>query len=108
MQTIEIKTAIKQLNPKAFVVSTEAEGTTLYSYGAPVVHRNAKGQTFVDAVAWGRSKSTSGHMKTFLGEDRDATTAKIMSGEYELAKLVAPNVDVQTPAKAPAEASEAK
>lgn len=105
MQTIEIKTGIEILNPKAFVITTGDE-QTLYSYGAPVVHRTAK-MTFVDAIAWGRSKSTSGHMKAYLKEDRDATTNKIMSGEYELAKLVSPNVKT-SPVKPPANTSEVK
>ncbi len=93
MQKVEISVAVKALNPKAFVVKS-AEGETLFSYGAPVVHTTPEGKVFIDAVAWGRSKSTSMHLIAYTGKDKEALTKEILAGNIELASLIAPNVEV--------------
>lgn len=98
MQSIEIAVSVKALNPKAFIVK-DAAGETLFSYGAPVIHIAANGEKYIDAIAWGRSKSTSLHMKEFTGEDKEALTKRVLAGEYELVRLVAPNVSWTAPVK---------
>ena len=91
---MSISVNVKALNPKAFVVTDDAGATTLFSYGKPVYHKAADGKEYLDAIAWGRSKSTSGHIKAFTGNDKDALTALILSGTVELVRLDAPNVEI--------------
>jgi len=97
MREIKIELSVQAINPKAFVVTSQDGATTLFSYGAPVVHRGADGKGYIDAIAWGRSKSTSGHIKQFTGDDKEAVTKQILSGEIELVRLVATNVSWNAP-----------
>jgi hypothetical protein len=92
MQSIQIDVNVVALNPKSYVVTAQDGSKTLFSYNVPVVHVNAQGKMAIDAIAWGRSKSTSGHIKTFTGKDKEALTSEILAGTVELARLVAPNV----------------
>lgn len=106
MQQIEITVSVKALNPKAFVVRCEDGATTLFSYGAPVFHIAADKKQYLDGIAWGRSKSTSMHLIEFTGLNKEDMTAKLLSGEVEMARLVAPNVEA-APKKEKPEAVEA-
>ena len=102
MDNITIETAVKVLNPKALIVKTP-EGETLFSYNAPVVHRNAEGTLYFDAFQWSRTKPTVGHVKAFVGEDREAITKKLLSGVYFLAVLKAPNMEAPASEEAAAQ-----
>ena len=94
MQSLQIQVNIKALNPKAFVITGADGSTTLFSHGKPVYHVDAAGKHFIDAIGWGRSKSTSGHIKAFTGEDKEQLTVKILAGEIELVRLDAPSVEI--------------
>lgn len=96
MQQITIDANIKSLNPKAFVLS-HGGAETLFSYGQPVVHKNAEGRVHVDAITWNRSKSTAGHVIQYMGMTREEITNELLLGHYELCRLIAPNVDVKVP-----------
>lgn len=95
MQEVKLTVNIVELDGKTFIFHDD-KVEALFHHGKPVVLK-AEGRVYIDGIAWGRSKSTKMRLKRYLGDDGDAIVDKVLSGEYELVKLVAPTVEVRAP-----------
>ena len=68
-----------------FIIRTN-EGTYLQSYDSIVVFRG-NGKVYLDKNYWCYSKTTGKYRNLFLGETKQETEKKIISGEYLVADL---------------------
>ena len=72
--------------PNQFIINTD-QGTYFQSYNSIIAFKDNNSKVTLDEYYWDYSRTTGKYRNEFLGEYRDLTKDKILSGEYKLANL---------------------
>jgi hypothetical protein len=72
--------------PNQFLLYTP-DGTYFQSYNSTIAFRDHNGKIQLDENTWDYSRTTGKYRNEFLGEYKDMTKDKILSGEYQLTNL---------------------
>ena len=72
--------------PNQFLLYT-SDGTYFQSYNSTIAFRDHNGKIQLDENTWDYSRTTGKYRNEFLGEYKDLTKDKILSGEYQLTNL---------------------
>ena len=72
--------------PNQFLLYTH-NGMYFQSYNSTIAFRDHNGKIQLDENTWDYSRTTGRYRNEFLGEYKDITKDKILSGEYQLTNL---------------------
>lgn len=72
--------------PNQFLLYT-SDGMYFQSYNSTIAFRDHNGKIQLDENTWDYSRTTGKYRNEFLGEYKDLTKDKILSGEYQLTNL---------------------